>query len=55
VNNYLPIRFNNIEVSVDVPLWKQILWASIYDWDEYPKGFTLTLLGFNINFFLGKW
>ena len=52
---YWPIKFDDVRVSYDVPLWKQILWLEIYEWDEYPHGLTVRILGINFDFFLGSW
>ena len=54
-NNYWPIRFSEVQINDYSPLWKHILWASIYDWDEYPKGLTITILSIDFEFFLGEW
>jgi hypothetical protein len=49
------IKFDGFEVCDSEPLWKQILWVSLYEWDETPYGLTIRVLGFNIDFFIGEW
>ena len=55
MTNILPIRFDGIIINRDEPLWKQILWVSVYQWDESPYGLTIRVLGFDIEFLLGRW
>ena len=50
---YWPIKFDGVQVNKDEPIWKQILWVSVYEWDEYPYGMTIRILGFDFNFYLG--
>jgi hypothetical protein len=49
------LKFDGIEVSTLEPLWKQILWVSVYEWDETPYGMTIRILGINFEFLIGKW
>ena len=49
------LKFDGIEVCSLEPLWKQILWVSVYEWDETPYGITIRILGVNFEFFIGKW
>jgi hypothetical protein len=34
------LKFDGIAVCSLEPLWKQILWVSVYEWDETPYGMT---------------
>lgn len=54
-SKFWPIRFSGVQVNDYSPLWKQIIWGSIYDWDEYPKGLTITILSIDFEFYLGEW
>ena len=54
-SKWWPIKFDGFDVCDEEPLWKQILWASYYKWDERPFGLTIRVLGININFLLGRW
>jgi len=49
------LKFDGIEVCSLEPLWKQILWVSVYEWDETPYGITIRILGINFEFLIGKW
>ena len=54
MSKLLPIRFDGVMVCDYEPLWRQILWVSLYEWDEYPYGLTIRILGFDFNFLLGE-
>jgi hypothetical protein len=54
-SNYFPVKFDCITLCDFEPLWKQILGVYIYEMDSTPKGLTIRILGFNIDFSLGKW
>jgi hypothetical protein len=49
------LKFDGIAVSTLEPLWKQILWVSVYEWDTTPYGMTIRILGINFEFLVGKW
>jgi len=49
------LKFDGIEASSLEPFWKQILWVSVYEWDETPHGMTVRILGINFEFLIGKW
>jgi len=49
------LKFDGIEVCTLEPLWKQILWVSVYEWDATPYGMTIRILGINFEFLIGKW
>jgi hypothetical protein len=55
LSNYFPIKFDSINICNNEPLWKQILGLYIYEWDSTPQGMTIRILGFNIDFLLGRW
>ncbi len=55
MSKYFPIKFDGVSLCDCEPLWKQILLVSVYEWDETPYGLTIRILGFNIDFLLGKW
>jgi hypothetical protein len=56
LSNYFPIKFANVELIRNEPLWKQIIGLYIYEWDEQaPNGATVYILGFAFNFLLGRW
>lgn len=46
------IKFDGINAS---SLWRQILWVSFYDYDETPYALSITILGFEFDFLIGKW
>ena len=49
------LKFDGGAVSSLEPLRKQILWVSVYEWDETPYGMTIRILGVNFEFLIGKW
>jgi len=49
------LEFSRVEVCEYEPLWKQILWVSVYEWDSHPYGLTIRVLGFDFQFYVGKW
>jgi hypothetical protein len=56
LSNYFPIKFRNVELIVNEPLWKQIIGLYVYEWDEEaPNAASLFILGFEFHFLLGKW
>jgi len=55
LSNFFPVKFSDVRLCNDKPLWKQIISVYLYEWDEAPLGFTIIILGFEINFLLGKW
>ena len=55
LSNYFPVKFDGITLCDCEPLWKQILGLYIYEWDATPKAMTIRILGFDIDFLLGKW
>ena len=55
LSNYFPIKFRNVELIDNEPLWKQIIGLYIYEWDETPNAASLFILGFEFHFLLGKW
>jgi hypothetical protein len=57
MSKYFPVKFDAVDVCDSKPLWKQLFWVSLYEWDETPYGLTIRILGFNFNFLVGayKW
>lgn len=57
MSKYFPIKYDASDVCNTEPLWKQLFWVSLYEWDETPYGLTIRILGFNFNFLVGtyKW
>ena len=49
------LKFDGVAVSSLEPLWKQILWVSVYEWDETRYGMTIRILEVNFQFLIGKW
>ncbi len=52
---FWPIEYDRVEICETEPLWKQILWVSIYEWDSRPYGMTIRIFGFDFHFYLGRW
>ena len=55
ISNYFPIKFRNIQLIDNEPLWKQIIGLYVYEWDETPNALSIVILGFEFHFLLGKW
>jgi len=49
------IKFDGVATYSKEPLFKQILWVSIYEYDETPYGMTIRILGTDFEFLIGKW
>jgi hypothetical protein len=49
------LKFDGIEVCSLEPLWKQILWVSVFEYDATPYAMTIRILGVNFEFLIGKW
>ncbi len=49
------LKFDGVTLYSFEPLWKQILWVNFYEWDKYPYGATIRILGVEFDFFIGKW
>ncbi len=50
-----PIKFDEVAVCDTEPLWKQVFWVSLYEWDSTPYGLTIRILGINFEFLIGSY
>jgi hypothetical protein len=49
------LKFDGVSVCSLEPLWKQILWVSVYEWMKLHMALTIRILGINFEFLIGKW
>lgn len=54
MSNFLPIKYDGVSLCDSEPLYRQLFWVSLYEWDVTPYGLTIRIFGFNFDFLLGK-